>query len=359
MDQESLKLTTYFPERQRTNDRFVAEAMLNLFGERKIATSIMLRGIAGFGSRHRLRSDQSLSMSEDPPVAVIAVDTKPAVESLLDPVLGMTKRGLITLERARLLRDDIGPVTLGDELHEATKLTVYVGRKEQVYGMPAYVAVCDLMYRRGLAGASVFLGVDGTAHGRRERARFFDRNVDVPMMIIAVGSGDRIGRVLPELGGLLQHPLITIERVRVCKRDGELLERPHALPGTDEHGLALWQKVMVYTSEASRHGGAPIHRALIRELRQRESSSGATVLRGIWGFQGDHEPHGDKLFQLTRRVPVVTIIVDRPDNIAASFDVIDELTPHQGLVTSEMVPALIAVDGDDRRGGTRMSRHQY
>ena len=359
MDQESLKLTTYFGERERTDDRLLAEAMLNLFGERQIASSIMLRGIAGFGLRHHLRSDQSLSMSEDPPVAVIAVDAKATIESLLDPVLDMTKRGLVTLERARLLRDDIGPVTLDEELHEATKMTIYVGRKERVYGMPAYMALCDLMYRRGLAGASVFLGVDGTAHGRRERARFFDRNIDVPVMIIAVGSGDQIGRVLPELGGLLRHPLITLERVRVCKRDGELVERPHALPGTDEHGLALWQKVMVYTSEAARDGGAPIHRALIRELRRRKSSRGATVLRGIWGFHGDHEPHGDKLFQLTRHVPVVTIVIDTPDNIAESFDVIDHLTQRQGLVTSEMVPAVVAVDGDDRRGGTRMARHQY
>ena len=359
MDQESLKLTTYFGERERTDDRLLAEAMLNLFGERQIASSIMLRGIAGFGLRHHLRSDQSLSMSEDPPVAVIAVDTKPAVESLLDPVLKMTKRGLLTLERARLLRDDIGPLSLDEELHEATKMTIYVGRKERVYGMPAYMALCDLMYRRGLAGASVFLGVDGTAHGRRERARFFDRNIDVPVMIIAVGSGDQIGRVLPELGGLLRHPLITLERVRVCKRDGELVQRPHALPGTDEHGLALWQKVMVYTSEAARHGGAPIHRALIRELRRRKSLRGATVLRGIWGFHGDHEPHGDKLFQWGRQVPVVTIIIDTPNNIAGSFDVIDHLTQRQGLVTSEMVPALVVVDGDDRRGGTRMARHQY
>ena len=165
--------------------------------------------------------------------------------------------------------------------------------------------------------------------------------------------------MLPELGGLLRHPLITMEHVRVCKRDGELLERPHELPGSDEHGLALWQKLMVYTSEAARHRGAPVHRALIRQLRQRKSSRGATVLRGIWGFHGDHEPHGDKLFQLTRHVPVVTIVVDTPHNIAASFDIIDELTQQQGLVTSEMVPALVAVDGDDRRGGTQMARHNY
>ena len=359
MEHESLKLTTYFGERQRTGNQFLAEAMLDLYGQRQIAASVMLRGIAGFGVRHHLRGDQTLSLSEDPPVAVVAVDTKSTIESLLDPMLALTNRGLITLERARLLRGDIGPVSLNEELHEATKLTISVGRRERVYGMPAYMAVCDLLYRRGLAGASVFLGVDGTAHGRRERAQFFDRNVDVPVMIIAVGGGEQIGRVLPELGGLLRHPLITVERVRVCKRDGELLERPHELPGTDEHGLALWQKLMVYTSVSARHDGAPIHRAMIGQLRQRKSSRGATVLRGIWGFHGDHEPHGDKLFQLTRHVPVVTIVIDTPDNIAASFDIIDELTRQQGLVTSEMVPALVAIDGDDRRGGTQMARHNY
>jgi PII-like signaling protein len=333
--------------------------MLDLFGERQIATSIMLRGIAGFGLRHHLRTDQFLSMSEDPPVAVIAVDTKTNIDQLLDPLLTIKKRGLVTLERARLVRDDIGTLELSEELHEATKLTIYVGRKERAYGMPAYIALCDLMYRRQLAGASVFLGVDGTAHGHRERARFFERNADVPMMTIAVGSGEQIGRVLPELGGLLRRPLITIERVRVCKRDGELLERPHALPGTDEHGLVLWQKLMVYTSESARHGGQPIHRALIRALRQRKSSRGATVLRGIWGFHGDHEPHGDKLFQLSRHVPVVTIVIDTPQNIADSFDVIDEFTKEQGLVTSEMVPAFLSVDGEDRHGGTRMANHPY
>jgi PII-like signaling protein len=319
---------------------------------------VMLRGIAGFGLRHSLRTDQLLSMSEDPPVAVIAVDSRPKIEELLDQQTALTKRGLMTLERARLFRGD-DELILGDQRREATKLTVYVGRKEQVYGVPAYYAVVDLLYRRGLAGASVFLGVDGTAHGQRERARFFSRNVDVPVMIIAVDAANQITRVLPELGALLRRPLITVERLRVCKRDGQRFERPHSLPGVDEHGLALWQKVMVYTSEAHRHDGLPVHRALIRRLRQSQHARGATVLRGIWGFHGDHQPHGDKLLQLERRVPVTTVIVDTPDNIARSFDIVDELTQEHGLVTSEMVPALLAIDGDDRRGGTRLARHDY
>ena len=358
MDEESLKLTAYFSERQREGGRFVAETMLSLYEQRSVATSIVLRGIAGFGSRRHFRTDQSLSLSEDPPVAIIAVDTKPVIEGLLEPVLAVDKRGLISLERARLLDDDIHSIELSDEYHEATKLTIYVGRKERVYGVPGYVALCDLLYRRQLAGASVFLGVDGTVDGQRERAQFFGRNVDVPMMIIAVGSGERIGRVLPEIGALLRRPVVTLERVRVCKRDGELLERPHALPGTDEHGLALWQKLMVYSSESARFDGMPIHRALIHRLLRHESSHGATVLRGIWGFHGDHAPHGDKLFQLGRHVPVVTIVIDTPNNIAASFDIVDEVTREQGLVTSEMVPAL-AADGDDGHSGPRIADHRY
>ncbi|MGA9610422.1 MAG: hypothetical protein WBS15_02550, partial [Mycobacterium sp.] len=56
--------------------------------------------------------------------------------------------------------------------------------------------------------------------------------------------------------------------------------------------------------------------------------------------------------------PVVTIIIDTPNNIAASFDIVDEVTREQGLVTSEMVPAL-AADGDDGHSGPRIADHRY
>lgn len=359
MNEDCLKLTGYFGERQRTEDAFLADALLDLYGDREIATSILLRGVGGFGLRHHLRTDQSLSLSEDPPVAAIAVDTREKIDGLLGDVLKIKRRGLLTLERARMLREEIGPVTLPEDLNEATQLSIYVGRQEHVFRVPAYIAVCDLLHRRGIAGATVFLGVDGTAHGQRERARFFDRNTDVPMMIIAVGSGERIAQVLPELGGLLRRPLITVERVRVCKRDGELFERPHALPGVDEHGLGIWQKIMVYSSESARHDGQPIHRALIRRLRESNVARGATVLRGIWGFHGNHEPHGDKLFQLSRHVPVTTVIIDTPDHIARSFDIIDEVTHETGLVTSEMVPASLSLNDDKHRGGLRLAYHHF
>lgn len=344
MFEDCLKLTGYFDERQRsTGDRFLADVLLDLFGRHRIATSIVLRGIGGFGPHRILRSDRTLSLSEDPPIAVTAVDSNPAIGALLASVRAIPKRGLFTLERAHM-RSGAALSTPAD-FGESVKLTVYVGRKQRVNGVPAQFAVCELMHRRGLAGTTVLLGVDGTAHGNRARAKFFDNNIDVPMMIISIGASERVAAVMPELVAMLHDPLITVERVRICKRDGALLHRPHSAAHVADHGSL--QKLMVYTSEAARSDGEPIHRALVRRLRAAGSASGATVLRGIWGFHGNHRPHGDRLLALSRRVPVVTIIIDTPQRIADTFGIVDDVTAEQGLVTTEMVPALLPADGAD------------
>jgi PII-like signaling protein len=358
VNDDCLKLTTYFGERDRTDDGLLADELLNIYGGHRLQVSLLLRGTEGFGRLHHLHTDRLLSLSEDLPVVSIAVDNRERIESMLDLVLQVKRRGLITLERARLLSGEIGRQQLPEALGEAVKLTVYVGRQERVGRIPAFVAVCDLLHRRGIVGATVLLGVDGTNRGRRARARFFGRNADVPMMIIAVGSGEHIVRVLPELGALLREPLLTLERIRVCKHDGELLATPHELPGTDEHGRAMWQKLMIHTSERAMHQGHPLHLAIIRSLRASDAA-GATSLRGIWGFHGASAPHGDKLLQLRRHVPVITIVVDTPPRIAESFAIIDELTNEHGLVTSEMVPAMSALSETERQSGLRLARHDY
>jgi PII-like signaling protein len=94
----------------------------------------------------------------------------------------------------------------------------------------------------------------------------------------------------------------------------------------------------------------------VRRLRT-AGLSGATTQRGLWGFHGDHPPHGDRLLQLGRHVPVVTIVIDSGERIAAAFAVIDELTRERGLVTSETIPAMRSSRGDRERGGTRLATH--
>jgi len=50
------------------------------------------------------------------------------------------------------------------------------------------------------------------------------------------------------------------------------------LPGQDDVGLGIWQKLMVYAGEQSRHARHPLYIQLVRRLRE-EGASGATSLR--------------------------------------------------------------------------------
>jgi PII-like signaling protein len=291
---EALKLTTYFGERDRVADAFLADALIELYARHRLRASLVMRGAAGFGVKHHLHTDRLLTLSEDLPMVSVAVDERDRIESALAEVVSLSGDGLITLERTAAL-------PIGDR--DATKLTIYVGRGERADGRPAHLAVVDVLHRHGVAGATVLLGVDGTVHGARQRARFFGANAQVPLMIIAIGASEPIAAALAELHVLLDEPLHTLERVRVCKRDGRRLAEPHTIAATDPSGLAVWQKLMVYCGEQSRHGGRPLYAELIRALRV-AGAAGATTLRGIWGYHGDHAPHEDTLWQLRRRVPV-------------------------------------------------------
>ncbi|MDG4664563.1 DUF190 domain-containing protein [Mycobacterium sp. 236(2023)] len=325
-----LTLKVYFAERERSGDRFLADAMLDLFEKRAIATSIMLRGIASFGPTNILRSDRSLSLSEDPPVTISAIDTSDKITALADDVAALTRRGVITVER------EGEPSGIP---HDTVRMTLHLGRRHRISGEPAYVTVCAVLHRHGFAGADVYLGVDGTVAGLRHRAKFFSRNNDVPLSIVGVGTGAQADAAVDELRGLLPDAWFTIEPTLLCRNGGQRLASP-ALQDSGFYALA------VSTSESSLHDGRPIHRQLIRRLKESPHASGATVLRGIWGFRGAERPHGDRFLQLARHVPVTTVLLDTAENIAASYPIVDDLTEHEGLVTIGVLARMFEVHGE-------------
>jgi PII-like signaling protein len=317
---DGLKLTTYFGERDRVNGRFLADALLDVYGRESFQASLLLRGIEGFGAKHRLQSQRLLSLSEDLPLVSVAVDRRERIEAALDEVRALHgDGGLVTLERARIAAEPAAP-------SDQAKLTVYCGRGEP------FGEVVDVLRGQGVAGATVLLGVDGTAHGERHRARFFGRNLHVPVMIVSVGGGDAIAGALREIPSVLERPLATLERVVVLKHDGERLAAPVAIPD------GSLQKLMVYASEAATVDGRSLYAELVRRLRA-AGAAGATSLRGIWGYHGDHPPHGDRLLSLRRHVPVLTVIVDEPGAIRRWYEIVDGVTRETGLVTGEMVPS--------------------
>ncbi|ADU00401.1 DUF190 domain-containing protein [Mycolicibacterium gilvum] len=329
-------LTAYFAERHRSGDGFLADAILDLCDERQIATSVMLRGIASFGPTQVIRSDRSLSLSEDPPVTVTAVDTAARIGSLAEQVSALVDRGVLTLERGRALPD-------GGRPDDTVRLSLHLGRRHRICGLPGYVAVCDLLHRHGFVGAQAYLGVDGTVAGRRCRARFFGRNADVPLTIMGVGTNAQAAAAVDELGNSLPEARFAVAPVAVCKNDGRDVQGP---PAAD----SAFQALVVHADESSLSDGRPIHRALIERLKESDHASGATVLRAIWGFRAPGRPHGDRFIQLTRHVPVTTVMIDTASNIEATYPIVDELTRGEGLVTVSALTGMLEVHSGRRHG---------
>jgi PII-like signaling protein len=335
----AIKLTTYFNERARSGEGFLADALFDVYERHGMRTSVLLRGVQGFGHHHPLQTDRMLTLSEDLPAVSVAVDTRARVEAALDDVLRVANHGLISLERAQLV-SGAGPSTLRslERPGGVIKLTVYGGRSVRAGGQTGYVAAVDLLRRSGAAGASVLLAVDGTLHGRRQRARFFARNANVPLMLLAMGDAESLGSVLPELTALLSDAVATIERVQICKSDGQTLSAPDPVSEADSSGLPILQKLMVHAEEQAMVGGHPLHVELIRRLRE-AGAAGATVLRGVRGFYAGHPPFADRVWSLRRNVPLLVIVVDTPARIQRLWPIVDAATREAGLVTSELVPA--------------------
>lgn len=284
MEEDGIKLTSYF------GGRPVGGALADLYGQHEIAASVLLRDTA------------------------VAADASPRISAVLDQSRSINPQGLVTVERTRFFSGVIEPAASPETAGEATKLTVYFGQADTVFGVPASEAMCELLQRRGVNGAIAVAGVDGTVHGQRERGHFFSRYANPPMMVMAIGAGPEIAAVLPEVGGLLRYPQITLNEVRVCKQDGHFMKGPDTPPAGANGGPATWQKLTVLAAPAARHGGQPLHRALTRRLR----SAGITV----------------------HQVPAVTMVIGPPPRIAAAFGIVDELTAEGGLVTCENVTAL-------------------
>jgi PII-like signaling protein len=60
---DALKLTTYFGERDRAGGGFLADALADVYARHALGTSLVLRGVAGFGVKHHLHTDRLLTLS--------------------------------------------------------------------------------------------------------------------------------------------------------------------------------------------------------------------------------------------------------------------------------------------------------
>lgn len=68
--------------------------------EEKLAGATVFRGMMGYGASSQIHSSKILRLSEDLPILIEIVDTRPKLEHFLESIKDFMRGGLATLEKA-------------------------------------------------------------------------------------------------------------------------------------------------------------------------------------------------------------------------------------------------------------------
>jgi PII-like signaling protein len=102
--EQAMLLRIFLGEDDRTDGRPLYEAIVLKAREMHLAGATVLRGPMGFGKTSRLHTAKILRLSEDLPVVVEIVEAEERIRAFLSAIEPMMNGGLITLEKAQVVR---------------------------------------------------------------------------------------------------------------------------------------------------------------------------------------------------------------------------------------------------------------
>ncbi|MEU0506318.1 DUF190 domain-containing protein [Nocardia sp. NPDC005998] len=104
---------------------------------------------------------------------------------------------------------------------DALRLTVFIGESDTWHHKPLFSEIVHRAHHAGLAGASVFRGVEGFgASSRVHTTRLLSLSEDLPVAIIIIDSADRVRAFLPQLDELVTEGLVILDPVEVIRYVG-------------------------------------------------------------------------------------------------------------------------------------------
>ncbi|WP_329361160.1 DUF190 domain-containing protein [Streptomyces sp. NBC_01483] len=105
----------------------------------------------------------------------------------------------------------------------ALRVTIFIGENDIWHHKPVYSEIVHRAHAAGLAGASVFRGVEGFgASSLIHTSRLLSLSEDLPVAIVIVDTEDRVRAFLPQLDELVGEGLVILDDCEVILPQSQL-----------------------------------------------------------------------------------------------------------------------------------------
>ncbi|MEA3504209.1 MAG: DUF190 domain-containing protein [Bacteroidota bacterium] len=98
----------------------------------------------------------------------------------------------------------------------------------------------------------------------------------------------------------------------------------------------------IFIPETEQYKGKNLYEAIVYKA-QELGLAGATVFKGIMGYQAGHQIQTSKILRLSENMPIVIEIIDTENNINKILPFLDEAVT-DGLITTEKATIYKAVN---------------
>ncbi|MET9908096.1 DUF190 domain-containing protein [Streptomyces sp. NPDC006476] len=103
----------------------------------------------------------------------------------------------------------------------ALRVTVFIGENDTWHHKPLYSEIVHRAHAAGLAGASVFRGIEGFgASSLIHTSRLLSMSEDLPVAIVVVDTEERVRAFLPQLDELVDEGLVILDDCEVIRYVG-------------------------------------------------------------------------------------------------------------------------------------------
>jgi PII-like signaling protein len=217
----------------------------------------------------------------------------------------------------------------------AVKVSIYLSEGSTHHGIPTYSSILDLLFYRGVSGATVLKGIAGFgADHHLHSASFVEISDRLPIKIEFIETREKVDELLGKLEELAGSGMIEIQETTVAK-PAQLSQQKDPAPPAPLKIEGKARLMRIYIGESDRWKDKPLHQALVEAMRANDIA-GVTVYRGILGYGAHRRAHPDKPLLLSRDSSIMLSVIDTEEKLQAFLPLMEQMVVEGLIVLSDV-----------------------